>query len=55
MQGADVFGISMSLGTVNKLRLEASSALEGVVEEAKMYVQNSRDISKIETLCGKRM
>lgn len=46
---ADVFGISMSLGTVNKLRLEASSALEGVVEEAKMYVQNSRVVGADET------
>jgi hypothetical protein len=36
---SDVFGIPMSLGTVNKLRFEASSALENVVESAKTYVQ----------------
>ena len=34
----DVFGIPMSLGTVNKLKLEASNALEAIVEEAKIYV-----------------
>ncbi|MEO1560181.1 MAG: hypothetical protein AAFS12_11305 [Cyanobacteria bacterium J06632_19] len=34
----DVFGIPMSLGTVNKLKKEASSALEAIVEEAKIYV-----------------
>jgi len=46
---ADVFGITMSLGMVNKLRLEASSALEIVVEEAKAYVQNSRVVGADET------
>lgn len=46
---ADVFGITMSLGMVNKLRLEASSALEVVVEEAKAYVQNSRVVGADET------
>ena len=28
----DIFGISMSLGTVNKLRLEASNSVESAVE-----------------------
>jgi transposase len=46
---ADVFGITMSLGMVNKLRLEASSALEIVVEEAQAYVQNSRVVGADET------
>ena len=46
---SDVFGITMSLGTINKLRLEASSALENVIEEAKMYVQNSRVVGADET------
>jgi transposase len=46
---SDVFGIPMSLGTVNKLRLEASLALESVVEEAKIYVQNSRVVGADET------
>jgi transposase len=46
---SEVFGIPMSLGTVNKLRLEASSALENVVESAKTYVQNSRVVGADET------
>ncbi|MDR9894511.1 DUF6444 domain-containing protein [Aetokthonos hydrillicola Thurmond2011] len=46
---SDVFGIPMSLGTVNKLRLEASFALESIVEEAKIYVQNSRVVGADET------
>jgi len=46
---SDVFGIPMSLGTVNKLRLEASSALLSVVEEAKTYVQNSKVVGADET------
>jgi hypothetical protein len=45
----DIFGISMSLGTVNKLRLEASSAVESVVSEAKVYVQNSPVVGADET------
>lgn len=46
---SEVFGISMSLGTVNKLRLEASSSLESVVESAKTYVQNARVVGADET------
>ena len=46
---SEVFGISISLGTVNKLRLEASSALESVVESAKTYVQNSSVVGADET------
>lgn len=46
---SNVFGIPMSLGTVNKLRFEASSALESIVEEAKTYVQNSRVVGADET------
>ncbi|KAB8316714.1 IS66 family transposase [Tolypothrix campylonemoides VB511288] len=45
----DIFGIPMSLGTVNKLRLEASSAVESVVSEAKVYVQNSPVVGADET------
>jgi transposase len=45
----DLFGISMSLGTVNNLRLEASNAVESAVEEAKIYVQNSRVVGADET------
>ncbi len=45
----DIFGISMSLGTVNNLRLEASNAVESAVEEAKIYVQNSHVVGADET------
>jgi len=45
----DLFGISMSLGTVNNLRLEASNAVENAVEEAKTYVQNSSVVGADET------
>ncbi len=45
----DLFGISISLGTVNNLRLEASNAVESAVEEAKIYVQNSRVVGADET------
>ena len=46
---ADLFGISMSLGTVNKLRQEASDAVESAIEEAKIYVQNSAVVGADET------
>ncbi|RUS92267.1 IS66 family transposase ISH10B [Dulcicalothrix desertica PCC 7102] len=46
---ADLFGISMSLGTVNKLRLEASNAVATCVEEAKLYVQHSKVVGADET------
>lgn len=45
----DIFGITMSLGTVNKLRLEASDAVESAVSEAKTYVQNSKIVGADET------
>ncbi|MHC5937073.1 IS66 family transposase [Nostoc sp.] len=45
----DVFGINMSLGTVNNLRLEASKKKESAVESAKIYVQNSRVVGADET------
>lgn len=45
----DVFGVPISLGMVNKLRLEASTALESVVEEAKIYVQTSPVVGADET------
>ncbi len=35
---ADLFGISISLGTINKLRLEASNAVLSSVDEAKSYI-----------------
>ena len=45
----DLFGISMSLGTVNRLRLEASDALANCVDEAKLYVQHSNVVGADET------
>ena len=45
----DLFGISMSLGTVNNLRLEASKAVESAVAEAKTSVQNSSVVGADET------
>ncbi|NEQ84267.1 MAG: hypothetical protein F6K26_30065 [Moorea sp. SIO2I5] len=40
-QDADLFEKTMSLGTVNKLRQEASDAVASSVEDAKLYVQHS--------------
>ncbi len=45
----NIFGISMFLGTVNKLRLEASNAVESAVSEAKIYVQNSPVVNPFKT------
>ena len=39
----------MSLGTVNKLRLEASVAVADCVDEAKLYIQNSKVVCADET------
>jgi len=46
---ADLFGISMSLGSVNKLRLEASKAVANCVYEAKRYVQQQACVGADET------
>lgn len=46
---AELFGISMSLGTVNKLRLEASDAIAKCVDEAKLYVQHQVVVGADET------
>jgi hypothetical protein len=45
----EVFGISMSLGTVNKLRLEASKAVASCVDEAKLYIQSAQIVGADET------
>ncbi len=45
----DLFEISMSLGTVNSLRQEASIAVADAVEEAKKYVQQSSVVGADET------
>ncbi len=46
---AELFDIHMSLGTVNKLRLEASNAIAGCVDEAKQYIQQSSVVGADET------
>lgn len=46
---ADLFGISMSLGTVNKLRIEASDAVARCVDEAKQYIQQQPIVGADET------
>ncbi|OWY63946.1 IS66 family transposase [cyanobacterium TDX16] len=45
----EVFGISISLGSVNRLRLEASNALGCCVDEAKLYIQNANIVGADET------
>jgi transposase len=45
----ELFDIPMSLGTVNRLRLEASNAVANCVDEAKLYVQNSPVVGADET------
>lgn len=45
----DYFGVKMSLGTVNRLRKEASTALSSPVEEAKSYIQSAEMVNADET------
>lgn len=45
----DLFGISMSLGTVNALRIEASNAIANGVDQAKLYVQQQPVVGADET------
>jgi hypothetical protein len=46
---SDLFGVKMSLGTINRLRCEASLAVSIPVDEAKVYVQNSSIVGADET------
>lgn len=46
---SDFFGVKMSLGTVNRLRKEASTALSSTVEEAKTYIQSAEMVNADET------
>ena len=46
---ADLFSIPMSLGTVNKLRQEASNAVASCVDEAKLYIQQQEVVGADET------
>jgi hypothetical protein len=45
----DFFGVKMSLGTVNRLRNEASVALSVAVESAKSYIQSTPIVNADET------
>jgi len=45
----EIFNITISLGTVNKLRMEASSAVEHAVAEAKTYIQQANVVGADET------
>ncbi len=49
---SDLFGVKMSLGTVNRLRKEASEAVSGPVDEAKAYVQSAPVVGADETGFG---
>ena len=46
---SNFFGVKMSLGTVNRLRKEASVALSMAVEEAKIYIQSAPIVNADET------
>jgi hypothetical protein len=46
---SDLFGISMSLGTINQLRLEASNAAADCVEQAQLYIQQQEIVAADET------
>jgi transposase len=41
---SDFFGVKMSLGTINRMRKEASTALSSVVDEAKSYIQSAQSV-----------
>ncbi len=49
---SDLFGVKMSLGTVNRLRREGSEAVSGAVEEAKAYIQSAPIVGADETGFG---
>ncbi len=46
---SDFFGVKMSVGSVNRLRTEASETLSRPVEEAKVYVQSAPIVGADET------
>jgi hypothetical protein len=48
----DLFGVKMSLGTVNRLRKEASEAVSAPVDEAKAYIQSAPIVAADETGFG---
>ncbi len=46
---SDFFGVNLSLGSVNRLRSETSSALSAAVEEAKTYIHSAPVVCADET------
>lgn len=46
---SDLFGVKMSVGTVNRLRTEGSEAVSEAVEEAQTYVQQAQIVGADET------
>jgi hypothetical protein len=46
---SDFFGVKMSVGSVNRLRREASQALSAPVEEAKAYIESAPIVGADET------
>ncbi|NEO65306.1 MAG: IS66 family transposase, partial [Moorea sp. SIO4G2] len=46
---SDYFGVYMSVGSVNRLRKEASVAVEKAVAEAKAYIQSAPQVGADET------
>ncbi|MEA5550938.1 IS66 family transposase [Anabaena cylindrica UHCC 0172] len=50
----EVFGISISLASINKLRMEASNAVGSSVDEAKLYIQNANVVGADETSFNQR-
>jgi transposase len=49
---SDLFGVKMSLGTVNRLRTEASEAVSGPGDEAKAYIESAPSLGADETGFG---
>ncbi|MFM6057526.1 MAG: DUF6444 domain-containing protein [Microcystis aeruginosa] len=49
---SDLFGVRISLGSVNRLRREASEAVSGPVEDAQVYVQSQPIVGADETGFG---
>ncbi|NCR38363.1 MAG: IS66 family transposase [Microcystis aeruginosa W13-11] len=49
---SDLFGVKMSLGTVNRLRKEASEAVSASLEEVKAYIQAAPIVGADETGFG---
>lgn len=44
-----VFGLEMSIGTINRLRIEVSEAVSDAVTEAQSYIQHSPTVGVDET------